>query len=117
MDFWQLFKSLLSRGIFLMHGILTVFLIVQNNNEPLYWICTIPVLLLIVEAFYTLVVRRGNEFHYFWPSGFLYILTMIPVIWVIELELLDERIESRDVELTEATARNYSFSISSSTGA
>lgn len=102
-----LFKSLLSRAIFMLHGLLSVYLLVLNNNEPKYWICSIPVLLLIAEAFFTLVVRKGNEFTYFWPSGCLYILTMIPIIWAIELELLRERILNRDAELQTKTASNY----------
>ena len=111
MEFLQLFKSLLSRSIFLLHGCLSIYLIVQNNNEPKYWICSIPVLLLIVEAFFTLVVRKGNEFIYFWPSGCLYILTMIPIIWAIELELLEERIVTRDTELQTGTTSNYTTQI------
>eukprot|EP00111_Clytia_hemisphaerica_P017541 TCONS_00051929-protein len=96
MEIIQLFKSLLSRFIFLLHGVVSAYLIVQNNEEPRYWACTIPVFLLIFEAAYTLIVRKGQEFTYFWPSGLLYILTMIPIIWAIELELLDERIEEEN---------------------
>ena len=107
MDFMLLFKSLISRAIFMLHGCLSVYLLVLNNNEPKYWICSIPVLFLIVEAFFTLVVRKGNEFTYFWPSGCLYILTMIPIIWAIELKLLEERIMNRDAELQTETASNY----------
>lgn len=32
----------------------------------------------------------------FWPSCFLYLSAIIPVIWVLELDLLQHRLDERD---------------------
>jgi len=112
MEFLLFFKSFLSRALFILHGIISVYLVVNNNKEPRYWVCSVPLILLVIETCYTLIVRKGNEFIYFWPSGFLYILTMIPIIWIIELQLLDERIQSKsDSDIARAQANNNTIAV------
>ena len=51
--------------------------------------------LLLIEAIYTIGYRKGRECKYFWLSGFLYILTIVPIIWIIELELVDEKLNTK----------------------
>lgn len=87
-------KFLACRFLFVIHGVLSVYLLYANNKDWRCWALMAPVFLLILEMLYMLLVRKGKEFRYFWPSGFFYILTLLPVIWVIELQLLAARIEN-----------------------
>ena len=84
-------KALLSRLIFGIHGVVTVYLLYMNEGYPVHWALLIPIALLLVETVVTLVVRRGKEYRYFWPSGFLYIMTIIPAIWIMEMHLFEDR--------------------------
>ncbi|XP_057304220.1 transmembrane protein 26-like [Hydractinia symbiolongicarpus] len=94
----QLLKSLFSRLIFFIHGMISVYLLYSNTRKVEYWAIATPLVFLLVEIAYTIGYRRGMEYRYFWPSGFLYIMTMIPIIWFMEFDLLEERINEEKGE-------------------
>lgn len=71
---------------------ISVYLLYSNTRKVEYWAIATPLVFLLVEIAYTIGYRRGMEYRYFWPSGFLYIMTMIPIIWFMEFDLLEERI-------------------------
>ena len=87
----QIAKAVLARLLFAGHGILTVYLLYANHENSSHWALLAPTALLLIETVVTLIIRKGEEYRYFWPSGFLYIMTIIPAIWIIELHLLDQR--------------------------
>lgn len=87
--------------IFFGHGLVSVYLLYTNTNNITYWVFTLPLDLLLIEICYTIGYRKGRECKYVWPSGFLYIITIIPIIWIIELDLLDLKIaEKNNVNIT-----------------
>ncbi|XP_031552299.1 transmembrane protein 26-like [Actinia tenebrosa] len=51
---------------------------------------------MIIEMLYVMIKRKGREYSLFWPSCFLYLSAIIPVIWVLELDLLQHRLDERD---------------------
>lgn len=72
---------------------MSVYLVVQYTDNPKYWwICT-GLVFLLVESIYTIVIRKGKEYKYFWPGSFFYIVTVLPAIWVAELRILNEKIK------------------------
>ncbi|KAI5610317.1 transmembrane protein 26-like [Silurus asotus] len=80
--------ALLSRFLFAVHGIVTVWRVVVVKGEPCYWLLLMGVALLGVEMGVTIKCTRKAEWKWFSPMVFLYLSTVIPSIWFLELNLL-----------------------------
>ncbi|CAK6954994.1 transmembrane protein 26 [Scomber scombrus] len=84
--------ALLSRFLFAVHGVVTVWRVVAVKGEPLYWLLLMGVALLGVEMAVTLKCTRNAEWKWFSPMVFLYLSTVIPSIWFLELSLLQSKL-------------------------
>ncbi|KAM6924911.1 transmembrane protein 26 [Xenentodon cancila] len=84
--------ALLSRFLFAVHGVVTVWRVVAVKGEPLYWLLLTGVALLGVEMAVTLKCTRNAEWRWFSPMVFLYLSTVIPSIWFLELSLLQSKL-------------------------
>ncbi|AWP09343.1 putative transmembrane protein 26-like [Scophthalmus maximus] len=84
--------ALLSRFLFAVHGAVTVWRVVAVKGEPLYWLLLTGVALLGVEMAVTLKCTRNAEWKWFSPMVFLYLGTVIPSIWFLELSLLQSKL-------------------------
>ncbi|MED6254533.1 hypothetical protein ATANTOWER_028630 [Ataeniobius toweri] len=84
--------ALLSRSLFAIHGVVTVWRVVAVKGEPLYWLLLSGVALLGVEMVLTLKCTRNAEWKWFSPMVFLYLSTVIPSIWFLELSLLQSKL-------------------------
>lgn len=88
----KLFKAILFRLVFFIHGFISVYSLYNATLNKIYWVLVLPLVLLLFESLVTMVWINRSGYRYFWPSGFLYITTIVPIIWVTELQLLDQRI-------------------------
>ncbi|XP_029994705.1 transmembrane protein 26-like [Sphaeramia orbicularis] len=84
--------AVLSRFLFAVHGVVTVWRVVAVKGEPLYWLLLTGVALLGVEMAVTLKCTRNAEWKWFSPMVFLYLSTVIPSIWFLELSLLQSKL-------------------------
>ncbi|KAK9970754.1 hypothetical protein ABG768_026670 [Culter alburnus] len=84
--------ALLSRFLFAVHGILTVWRVVEVTGEPSYWLLLTGVALLGVEMAVTIKYTRNAEWKWFSPMVFLYLSTVIPSVWFLELNLLQSNL-------------------------
>ncbi|XP_044067047.1 transmembrane protein 26 [Siniperca chuatsi] len=82
----------LSRFLFAVHGVVTVWRVVAVKEEPLYWLLLTGVALLGVEMAVTLKCTQNAEWKWFSPMVFLYLSTVIPSIWFLELSLLQSKL-------------------------
>lgn len=94
-DLRPIFYAVLTRVMFFIHGFLSVWLVTHCLGKPIYWLTIGGVVLLFFEMIYTLLARKGQEYKYFWPSCFFYMSTMIPNIWIVEIDLLEVRINGQ----------------------
>lgn len=89
---WRIFKGTLTRLIFILHGVVSFYLLYNKNNlQLIHLLLIIPLAFLLLEGVVTLCFREGKESKYFWPCGFFYIMTIVPIIWILELDLLEQR--------------------------
>ena len=79
-----LVKAVLARFLFGLHILVTVWRLKQQEGDS-YWIFAIGILCLILEGLHSLCYRRGEELKWFCPSVFLYLCTIVPAIWILEL--------------------------------
>ncbi|XP_031724739.1 transmembrane protein 26 [Anarrhichthys ocellatus] len=84
--------ALLSRFLFVVHGVVTVWRVVAVKEEPLYWLLLMGVALLGLEMVVTLKCTQNAEWKWFSPMVFLYLSTVIPSIWFLELSLLQSKL-------------------------
>ncbi|KAJ8386873.1 hypothetical protein AAFF_G00165740 [Aldrovandia affinis] len=84
--------ALLSRFLFAVHGVVTVWRVVVVRGEPTYWLLLTGVALLGVEMAVTLKCTRNAEWKWFSPMVFLYLSTVVPSIWFLELDLLQSKL-------------------------
>ncbi|XP_074630562.1 transmembrane protein 26-like [Acropora palmata] len=110
MAFFTFFSGIFTRVMFLAHGASSVYFVVEYTSNPKYWwICT-GLVFLLAESFYTIVIRKGKEYKYFWPGSFFYIVTLLPAIWVAELKILDEKVQN-GADTCESNARSYNHEV------
>ena len=96
MDVLLVLSAIFTRLIFLTHGIISVYVLYESYETLEHLLLIIPILGLITETILTLCKRKMTQFKYFWPCGFFYITTILPIIWIIELELMQDRLDARD---------------------
>lgn len=83
-------QSILVRFLFLCHGTLTFVMFFGYSPAPKYWLITIPLVLLVFD------MALRYDCKYIWVSAIFYISSLLPIVWCVELELLESRIEKRD---------------------
>ncbi|XP_072032150.1 transmembrane protein 26-like [Amphiura filiformis] len=94
-----------SRGIFvrvcfLLHSLLYVWRVVDVSGNWQYWGLMGIQFIMLVEAFITLKFHKTGEWQWFTPCIFIYLCNVVPCVWFLEIELLEERlsfIEARNL--------------------
>lgn len=63
MEFLTLMKAVVSRLLFIAHGIYAVYLFYSNTKDKDMncWFLLTPVALIVIEALVTLIYRRGKS--------------------------------------------------------
>ncbi|XP_061627930.1 transmembrane protein 26 [Phyllopteryx taeniolatus] len=102
--------ALLSRVLFAVHGIVTVWRVVVVKG-PMYWFLLLGITLLAIELAITLKCTRNAEWKWFSPMVFLYLCTVVPSIWVLELSLLEENINLNLTEINYKLLKKIPISV------
>uniref|UniRef100_A0A1B0DH39 Uncharacterized protein n=1 Tax=Phlebotomus papatasi TaxID=29031 RepID=A0A1B0DH39_PHLPP len=86
-------KAILTRVIFGAHGLLAIWQCVISKSNQIWWLLSAPILLLVMEAIFTLTIKKNQEWRWFCPSVFLYLSSVVPAIWLLELEKMERRLK------------------------
>ncbi|XP_076069801.1 transmembrane protein 26-like [Oratosquilla oratoria] len=97
MAFLKKFKALLVRVLFGIHAFIAVWKAVELRRGRLedHWYLLAPILLQAVEGIVSICSRKGEEMKWFCPSVFLYLVSVVPPIWLMELQLIELELRSR----------------------
>ncbi|KAJ8952478.1 hypothetical protein NQ318_003273 [Aromia moschata] len=57
---------------------------------------TVPLFFLIFESIVTLTLCKRREWRWFCPSVFLYLTSIVPAIWLLELDKVDRRLKAKE---------------------
>ncbi|XP_072025100.1 transmembrane protein 26-like [Amphiura filiformis] len=90
-------KALISRSLFVIHGLITFWRVSDVYKDPLYYLLLVPFVLLLIEYPVTTKCTRTGEWKWICPSLFLYILGVVPGIWLLQLDALHSRVEHMKV--------------------
>nr|XP_002732093.1 PREDICTED: transmembrane protein 26-like [Saccoglossus kowalevskii] len=90
-------KGIFARIFYVIHGLLCVWRLTDVNGNMYFWAVIVPVLLLPLEMVITMMVNKTKgEWKWVCPSIFLFLCCSVTSIYLMEVELMEDRIEYRD---------------------
>ncbi|KAG0720101.1 Transmembrane protein 26 [Chionoecetes opilio] len=93
--FVTIVKAVVTRVLFATHAFLAVWKLVDlKEGRAAYWYMAAPLMLQGFEGIVSICARNGEEMKWFCPSVFLYLVSVVPPIWLMELGLNDLRVNS-----------------------
>ncbi|CAO1397833.1 unnamed protein product [Diamesa hyperborea] len=84
-------KAIITRIMFGTHGAIAIWQVTQYKKNPIYWSLSAPIGLLVFEGIFTLGIKKSQEWRWFCPSVFLYLSSVVPAIWLLELDKVERR--------------------------
>ncbi|KAK8384521.1 hypothetical protein O3P69_014236 [Scylla paramamosain] len=93
--FVTILKAVVTRVLFATHAFIAVWKLVDlKKGQAAYWYLVAPLMLQGFEGIVSICARNGEEMKWFCPSVFLYLVSVVPPIWLLELGLNDLRVNS-----------------------
>ncbi|KAG7212505.1 hypothetical protein KM043_012815 [Ampulex compressa] len=92
-------KAIITRLVFASHGFIAIWQVTTFKRNPLFWYLSCPILLLFFEGIFTLTIKENQEWKWFCPSVFLYLSSVVPAIWLLELDKVDRRLKSFETNI------------------
>ncbi|XP_004616587.2 transmembrane protein 26 [Sorex araneus] len=80
-----LLNALATRLLFVLHSLVGVWRVTEVKKEPRYWLLALLNLLLLLETALTLKFKRGRGYKWFSPAIFLYLISIVPSLWLLEM--------------------------------
>ncbi|EFA04344.2 transmembrane protein 26 [Tribolium castaneum] len=89
-------KAIITRLVFALHGFVAIWQVTIFKKNYFYWYLSSPILLLFFEGIFTLTIKENQEWKWFCPSVFLYLASIVPAIWLLELDKVDRRLRVKE---------------------
>ncbi|CAG9855945.1 unnamed protein product [Phyllotreta striolata] len=80
--------------IFIAHSLVAIGQVAYMKNDKWYWYLCIPLLFMVLETVVTLTLTRNLEWSWFCPSVFLYLTSIVPAIWLLELDKVERKLKA-----------------------
>ncbi|XP_026165270.1 transmembrane protein 26 [Mastacembelus armatus] len=77
--------AVVTRALFIIVSLVGVWRVTWVKKDHNYWFLTFLFLPLVVEMIITLKRRKGKDYKWFSPPIFLFLISIIPSIWLLEL--------------------------------
>ncbi|XP_030371162.1 transmembrane protein 26 [Scaptodrosophila lebanonensis] len=106
-------KAILTRIIFGAHSLLAIWQVTTFKKDIIYWTLCGPLLILLLEGIFTIMIKKTQEWRWFCPSVFLYLSSIVPAIWLLELDKVERRLIL--INASQANATNASYVLVNST--
>ncbi|XP_029962563.1 transmembrane protein 26-like [Salarias fasciatus] len=81
--------AIITRALFILVALTGVWRVTWVKQDPKYWFLTFLFLPLVAEMIITLKRRKGKDYKWFSPPIFLFLISIIPSIWLLELHHQD----------------------------
>jgi hypothetical protein len=85
----NIIKALMMRIIFSLHALIAIVYVYIIKKDEWYLVNIVGLVFMSIEVFITIFKRHGKEPKWFFPCFFIYICTMIPPIWFVELTRIE----------------------------
>ncbi|XP_033104673.1 transmembrane protein 26-like isoform X2 [Anneissia japonica] len=90
----SILKAIFTRSMFATHALVSIFYAVNTLDNLTYFAICVSLVALGFETAFTIVKREGKEWKWFCPSVFFYLCCMVPVVWILELDIFNMRSSS-----------------------
>lgn len=77
--------AIITRALFILVSLTGVWRVTWVKKDLNYWFLTFLFLPLVLEMIITLKSRKGKDYKWFSPPIFLFLISIIPSIWILEL--------------------------------
>ncbi|XP_058506760.1 transmembrane protein 26-like [Solea solea] len=77
--------AIITRALFIIVSLAGVWRVTVVKEDLHYWLLTFLLLPLVLEMIITLKRRKGEDYKWFSPPIFLFLISIIPSIWLLEL--------------------------------
>ncbi|CAB1343742.1 unnamed protein product [Coregonus sp. 'balchen'] len=77
--------AIVTRLLFILISLIGVWRVTLVKDDHIYWFLTFLFLPLVVEMIITLKRRKGKDYKWFSPAILLFLISIIPSIWILEL--------------------------------
>ncbi|KAM7073548.1 transmembrane protein 26 [Molossus nigricans] len=104
-----LFNALVTRLLFFLHSLVGVWRVAEVKKEPRYWLLALLNLLLFLETALTLKFKRGRGYKWFSPAIFVYLINIVPSLWILELHHGNQYCGSQSEEMSQNTSIKEDF--------
>ncbi|XP_008291562.1 transmembrane protein 26 [Stegastes partitus] len=85
MGLFKFVCAIITRALFIFVSLAGVWRVTWVKKDPNYWFLTFLFLPLVAEMIITLKRRKGKDYKWFSPPIFLFLISIIPSIWLLEL--------------------------------
>ncbi|XP_038045857.1 transmembrane protein 26-like [Patiria miniata] len=89
-------KAFTARLFFAIHGIVTVWRVASVRGSSVYYLMVMPVALMPGEMIFTLQTTDAGEWKWLCPSALLYLASVVPGLWMLQMDLYQKRMDYRD---------------------
>lgn len=77
--------AIITRALFVLVSLIGVWRVTSEKKDNTYWFLTFLFLPLVVEMIVTLKRQSGSDYKWCSPPIFLFLISIIPSIWILEL--------------------------------
>ncbi|XP_028651218.1 transmembrane protein 26b isoform X1 [Erpetoichthys calabaricus] len=109
--------AVIPRLFFILHSLVAVWRVTHSLHERQYALLALLNVLLIVEMIWALKKRKGKDCKWFSPAILLYLICVMPSIWILEVhhhqaENNDKNVSNKCIELNNELAGANSYHLS-----
>ncbi|XP_062859541.1 transmembrane protein 26b [Trichomycterus rosablanca] len=87
----QFICAVVTRLLFILLSLIGVWRVIIVKNDKLYGCLLLLFIPLVIEMIITLKRRKGGSCKWFSPAIFLFLISIIPSIWILELDQHNQR--------------------------
>nr|XP_040035335.1 transmembrane protein 26-like [Gasterosteus aculeatus aculeatus] len=89
---FQFISAITTRALFILVSLLGIWRVTWVKQGHFYWLLAVFFLPLVIEMIITLKRRKGQDYKWFSPAIFLFLISIIPSIWILELHHQHEKL-------------------------
>ncbi|XP_059928868.1 transmembrane protein 26-like [Gadus macrocephalus] len=82
---WTFISAVFTRACFILVSLVGVCRVAWVKKNPYYWLLTLLFLPQVAEMVVTMTRRRGKDYKWYSPAILLFLISIIPSIWILEL--------------------------------
>ncbi|XP_077469609.1 transmembrane protein 26-like isoform X1 [Stigmatopora argus] len=84
--------AVVTRALFLFVSLAGVWRVTWVKGNNFFWLLTLLFLPLLLEMIITLKRRKGQDYKWFSPPIFLFLISIIPSVWILELHYQQDKV-------------------------